>query len=112
MAQHDPLPVMATPDPLADPAYAPFAWRRFKRILWWMAAVSAACGGGAVALLWRLNGPLPIHMAIATFLGVACTILMAAALMGLVFLSSGSGHDEAVGTFDPDTIPPVSRTGQ
>ena len=87
---------------MADPAYAPHAWRRFKRILWWMTGFSALCGAGAVAALWRLNGPLPIHMGIATFLGVALSILMAAALMGLIFLSSGSGHDEAVGDFAPE----------
>ncbi|MES2336644.1 MAG: hypothetical protein V4537_00945 [Pseudomonadota bacterium] len=67
-----------------------------------MTAVSAAAGGAAVAVLWRLNGPLPIHMAVATFLGVGLSILMAAALMGLIFLSSGSGHDEAVDSFEPD----------
>ena len=105
MPEHDPIPA-ARPhpsvDPLADPAYAPRAWGRFRRILGWMAAVSTLAGVGAVAILWHLNGPLPIHMAIATFLGVGCTILMAAALMGLIFLSSGSGHDEAVDRFEPD----------
>ncbi len=114
MPQPDPLPLASASDPLSDPAYAPFAWRRFKRILRWMAAFSTACGAGAVAALWHLNGPLPIHMGIATFLGVALSILMAAALMGLIFLSSGSGHDEAVGTFDPDHhdhVSPGSRTG-
>lgn len=97
MPRPDPLPHR---DPLDDPAYAPLAWRRFKRILRWMALVSALAGGGAVATLWHLNGPLPIHMAIATFLGVAGSIMMAAALMGLIFLSSGSGHDEAVDRFN------------
>lgn len=101
MPQHDPIPGRQPPDPLSDPAYAPLAWGRFKRILRWMALISTLTGVGAVALLWHLNGPLPIHMAIATFLGVSCTILMAAALMGLIFLSSGSGHDEAVDHFDP-----------
>ena len=102
MPQHDPVPGPAHRDPLDDPAYAPHAWGRFRRILRWMAVVSAIAGGIAVAVLWRLNGPLPIHMAIATFLGVACSILMAAALMGLIFLSSGSGHDEAVDRFEPE----------
>jgi len=102
MPQHDKLPPRPAPDPLADPAYAPHAWRRFKRILRWMSAVSVACGAAAVAVLWHTVGPLPIHMAIATFLGVALSILMAALLMGLIFLSSGSGHDEAVEHIDED----------
>ena len=104
MPQHDPTPrppSRSVTDPLSDPSYAPRAWGRFKRILRWMALVSTLSAAGAVALLWNLNGPLPIHMAIATFLGVGCTILMAAALMGLIFLSSGSGHDEAVDQFEP-----------
>jgi hypothetical protein len=33
-------------------------------------------------------------MVIATIAGVGFSVLLAAALMGLVFLSSGSGHDE------------------
>jgi hypothetical protein len=98
----NPDPIPARPDPLTDPANAPHAWGRFKRILRWMTFVSALAGGIAVAVLWNLNGPLPIHMAIATFLGVGLSILMAAALMGLIFLSSGSGHDEAVDRFEPE----------
>lgn len=103
MPRHDPTHRSGKgPDPLADPAYALHAWGRFKRILRWMALVSTATGGGAVAILWHLNGPLPIHMAIATFLGVGLSVMMAATLMGLIFLSSGSGHDEAVDRFEPD----------
>ncbi len=102
MPRHDPPPRLRPADPLDDPAYAPHAWGRFKRILWWMALVSTLIGAGSVAILWHLNGPLPIHMGIATFLGVALSIMMAAALMGLIFLSSGSGHDEVVDRFEPD----------
>ena len=104
MPQHDPPPRRSargpSSDPLGDPVYAPLAWGRFKRVLKWMALLSTALAAGAVALLRHMNGPLPVHMAIATFLGVGCTILMAATLMGLIFLSSGSGHDEAVERFD------------
>jgi hypothetical protein len=35
-------------------------------------------------------------MVIATTAGVGLSVMLGAALMGLVFLSSGSGHDEAV----------------
>lgn len=97
MPQHDPVP---RPDPLDDPDYAGFAWGRYKRILRWMGVVSVAVGAGAVGILWWSLGPLPIHMGIATFLGVSLTILMAALLMGLIFLSSGSGHDEVVERHD------------
>lgn len=81
---------------LDDPRYAAFAWGRFKRILWWMAAVAALCSVAAVlAIGWSLGG-LNIHIVIATVLGTFLTIMMAAGLMGLMFLSSGTGHDSDV----------------
>lgn len=84
---------------LDDPGQAALAWRRFRHILGRMALLAAASAGLAVAALWWLIGPLPIHMAIATALGVGLSVLLAVALMGLVFLSSGSGHDTAVDRF-------------
>ena len=41
-----------------------------------------------------------IHFYIASALGIGFTMLLGGALMGLVFLSSGTGHDEAVGGAD------------
>lgn len=35
-------------------------------------------------------------MIIATAAGVGLSVMLGAALMGLVFLSSGSGHDESI----------------
>ncbi|MFV0623899.1 hypothetical protein ACBY01_07815 [Sphingomonas sp. ac-8] len=84
---------------LDDPGQAAFAWQRFRRILRWMALLSAAAAVLAVAVLWQSIGPMPIHMVIATALGVGLSVLLAAALMGLVFLSAGSGHDAAVDRF-------------
>ncbi|WP_245646802.1 hypothetical protein [Sphingomonas soli] len=79
-----------------DPRYAAFAWRRFKHILWWMAGVAALASAVAVGTMWWALGWMGIHVAIATVLGTFCTIMMTAALMGLMFLSSGAGHDEQV----------------
>ena len=88
---------MADPEPtLDDPRYAALAWRRFKRILWWMAGVAALASAVAVGMMWWALGWMGIHIAIATMLGTFCTIMMTAALMGLMFLSSGTGHDEQV----------------
>lgn len=81
---------------LDDPRYAAFAWGRFKRILWWMAGVAALASVVAVGMMWWALGWMGIHIAIATVLGTFCTIMMTAALMGLMFLSSASGHDEQV----------------
>lgn len=93
----DQLQSMTDPEnSLANPRYAAFAWGRFKRILWWMAGVAALASAVAVLMMWWSLGELRIHVAIATVLGTFFTIMMTAGLMGLVFLSSGSGHDEEV----------------
>ena len=81
---------------LDDPRYAAFAWGRFKRILWWMAGVAALASAVAVGMMWWSLGWMGVHVAIATVLGTFFTIMMTAALMGLMFLSSGTGHDEQV----------------
>lgn len=89
---------------LDDPDYARFAWARFRRVLGWVGLVAALSAVLAVYLLDRSYGPLGWVGTLATVGGVVATVMMAGALMGLVFLSSGSGHDEAVEDFDPDRI--------
>lgn len=81
---------------LDDPEYAAFAWGRFRRILKGMALVSLLTAGVAELALWQWLGELNFVTASATFLGVFLTMMLAAALMGLMFLSSGSRHDERV----------------
>lgn len=81
---------------LDDPDYAAFAWGRFRRILRAMALVSLLTAIAAQLVLWRWLGALNFVTASATFLGIFLTMMLAAALMGLMFLSSGSGHDERV----------------
>lgn len=92
--------------PLDDPRYAEFAWRRFRRLLGWMALFAAACAGAAVLVLWWWLGELPLSLWLATSVGIFLTILLAAALMGLMFLSSGTGHDAAVEDFNRDRTDP------
>ncbi|WNO54294.1 hypothetical protein [Stakelama saccharophila] len=87
---------------LDDPEYAAFAWARYRRVLKWMALLSLAVAVAAVAVLWWWLDTMRLHLAIATGLGVGLSVLMAAALMGLMFLSSGSGHDETVDRFNRD----------
>ncbi|WP_338331153.1 hypothetical protein [Rhizorhapis sp. SPR117] len=84
---------------LDDPEYAAFAWGRYWRIMRWMLLVALLCVIIALGLLWWWNGVPSIHMMIAAALGIGFTVLLAAALMGLVFLSSGTGHDEHI--YDP-----------
>ncbi|HEX7856440.1 MAG TPA: hypothetical protein VF503_22425 [Sphingobium sp.] len=81
---------------LSDPDAASFAWRRFRRILHYMNLVSIACGAGGVVILWLSSGGVPWIFAALTFAGIYATVLLAAVLMGLMFLSNGTGHDEQV----------------
>lgn len=82
--------------PLDDPANAAHAWNRFRRVLRWMMAVNVGLVVISLAILYRWNGMVSVHLYIATALGVGFMMLLASALMGLVFLSSGTGHDEAI----------------
>lgn len=95
----------APTDGLDDPAYAAFAWARYRRVLRWMLLATALVVAGCVALLEWSYGPLSWVTVLATIGGVGGTMMMAAALMGLVFLSSGTGHDEAVERIDAAAQP-------
>jgi hypothetical protein len=39
---------------------------------------------------------ISVHFYIAVAMGISLTMLLGGALMGLVFLSNGTGHDESV----------------
>jgi hypothetical protein len=87
---------------LSDPDYARFAWSRYRRLMAWMALASLVTTTAALAILWALRGPLPWPFLIFTAGGVFFSVLLAAALMGLVFLSSGTGHDESIRDYSED----------
>src|SRR3546814_8641815 len=73
---------------LDDPEYAAFAWSRYWRIMRWMMLVAILCILVALGVLWWWNGIPSIHMVIATVAGIGLTVMLAAALMGLIFLRS------------------------
>ena len=87
---------MPRPSQLDDPDYAAFAWGRYWMLMRWMALVTLICVAGGLTFLYVRNGWVSIHMYIATGFGIAAAMLSSAGLMGLVFLSSGSGHDETI----------------
>lgn len=93
---------MIQKSPLDDPEAAAFAWARFRRIMRFMMLLTIGLVSIAMALLYKFGGEVSVHFYIATALGVGFVMLLAAALMGLVFLSSGTGHDEAVDNTMPD----------
>lgn len=79
-----------------DPAPVALDWVRFRRIMIWMGAATAAVV--VLSLIWLEieYGPLSWETVVATVFGLAATIMLAALLMGLIFLSSSSGYDDAV----------------
>lgn len=81
---------------LDDPGYAAFAWSRYRRLMIWMtlaSALSVVFGLGGLYVFW---GPMPLIGTLFAAGGIFFSVLLAAALMGLVFLSSGTGHDERI----------------
>jgi hypothetical protein len=84
------------PTGLDDPEYAAYAWARFRNLLAWMTAAGGACAAAALVALNYSFGPLNLITSLATVFGVGLSVMLAGALMGLVFLSSGSGHDETI----------------
>ena len=91
---------MARRSPLDDPRTAAHAWARYKRLMKWMFGFTLVVVIVALGLVYRETGMVSIHLYIATALGIGFAVFLMAALMGLVFLSSGTGHDESVS--DPD----------
>lgn len=87
---------MIPSSPLDDPEKAAHAWARYLRVMRWMMLVTVALVVAAVIVLYRSNGLVSVHFYIATALGIGFTMLLASALMGLMFLSSGTGHDESI----------------
>ena len=98
VGQWDQIDGMKTPppSPLEQPHKAAHAWARYRRIMRWMMTITVGLVIGSMILLYRSNGMVSIHFYIATALGIGFTMLLASALMGLAFLSSGTGHDESV----------------
>ena len=90
MPRHDPVPRKARP----DHARAADAWTRYWKIMRWMALLAVVTVLLSLIYLKRSGEPVPIQMMIATIAGVGLTMLVGTGLMGLLFVSSRSGHDE------------------
>ena len=68
--------------------------QQFLKIMRWGALFSLTVAAIAVVLVAQGDETIHIHMLIATALGVGLSVLLGAALMTLIFLSSSTGHDE------------------
>lgn len=88
---------MVRPSHLDDPETARHAWARYRRLLRWMGLLAVVSMVVAVtALIVTAEGEITIHMMIAMAAGTGLSVMLMAALMGLVFLSSGTGHDDSI----------------
>ena len=94
---------MPRPDTLPSPRLS--LLRKFRRIMKWMALFSIVVAAIAVLLVARGDSGVHIHMLIATALGAGLSVLLAGALMSLVFLSADSGHDVEASRFEEDEQP-------
>jgi len=93
MPEHDPIPHSRA----GDFERAALAWARYRRMMKWMALFALVCVLLSLIYLKSFGDPVPVHMVIATVAGVGLTVLVGTGLMGLVFLSNRSGHDEQAG---------------
>lgn len=105
----DPLPPPHRPsaDPasqstLSDPDGARYAWARFRLLIKWSAFAALVVSGIAIWIIHRDEGEIGWVTLLAIFGGIGGSVMMGGLLMGLVFLSSGTGHDEDVRRIDPD----------
>ena len=89
-------PPMVKKSPLDDPENAAHAWARYRQIMRILLSVTIATVLIAVGLLYAFNGAISVHFYIAVALGISFTMLLGGGLMGLAFLSNGTGHDESV----------------
>jgi uncharacterized membrane protein YjjP (DUF1212 family) len=88
------------PDPLPSPRLS--LLRQFRRLMKWMALFAIVVAGIAVLLVARGDRDVPVHALIATALAAGLSVLLAGALMSLVFLSSHSGHDEQAAHYEKE----------
>ena len=94
---------MPRPDHIPGPRLS--LLRQFRRIMRWVALFAIMIAAIAVLLVARGDSGSHIHMLIAVALGAGLSVLLAGALMSVVFLSANSGHDEAANRFEEDERP-------
>ncbi|MGI4877085.1 MAG: hypothetical protein ACRYG4_06320 [Janthinobacterium lividum] len=71
-------------------------WRRFRRLMAFMVTIAVIAIAGALWILHRDGVVLHWQFMLALGLGIGVSLLLAGALMGLVFVSANSGHDDEV----------------
>ena len=85
----------------ADDSAAPVSvWVPFRRLMLIVTLCAVVAVGVALAVLRATGAPDRWELWLAVSGGIAGTVLLTGALMGLVFLSNRSGHDDHIGHGD------------
>ena len=87
---------MVPKSPLDDPRNAAHAWARYWRMMRQSALATLGVVALAMGAIYLLYGRVSIHVYLATALAIALIIPLTVSLMGLMFLSSGTGHDQSI----------------
>ena len=85
---------------MSDPSPSP--WPRFRRAMRVSALAAALAVAGALGWLWASGAPMRVGLLLAVTLGIGASVLLGGALMGLVYVSARSGHDDTV-------LPPIDE---
>jgi uncharacterized BrkB/YihY/UPF0761 family membrane protein len=83
-------------------------WRRYRRLLAMMFGLAVVTITGTLFVLHGEGVVLRLNVVIALTLGIGVSLMLAGALMGLLFVSANSGHDDAV---ERPLAPPRRRGG-
>jgi len=70
------------------------AKRRYKRLMLAMLGITLALIGASLGWLAATGTPMHLHFVMAVTLGIFFSLMLGAALMGLVFFSNASGADD------------------
>jgi hypothetical protein len=95
------MTVQDTPEPAPAELRLFAAKARFARLMKLMFAASLLVLVGAFAWLHATGTPMPLPFLGAIAFAVIGSLMLAAALMGLVFFSAASGADDEVDKLDP-----------
>lgn len=68
--------------------------RRYRRMFGLVGLTALASAVVAVSALYLSLGEFQLHASIAMAIGIGLSVMLGGVLMGLVFLSNASGHDD------------------
>jgi hypothetical protein len=83
--------------------------KRFRLLIGVALAAAVVLIPLALWYIWFMGSELRLHLIVAVSLAITFTLVLAATLMGLLFFSSESGHDQRVHDENLPTEPDVWR---